>query len=192
MKLYKSISLLTVLLFIGFQIGTAQNKKEQSVTMKVWGNCGMCKKTIEKTALANGASTASWNSETKMLDVQFASNKTSTEKIQQAIALVGYDTEKFTANQQAYDNLHECCKYERKSANEAVATAQHGMQHAGCEMKDGACKKDCCKDGKSGAAKKEAQACKKDGSCCKDGKCEMGKAACKDAAQCKEKGCCKS
>lgn len=192
MKLYKSLSLFTILFFTVFQFGFAQGKKDQSATIKVWGNCGMCKKTIEKTALANGASAASWNSDTKMLDVQFASNKANTEKIQQAIAQVGYDTEKFTASQEAYNNLHECCKYERKSSNEAVATTHNGMQHAACDMKEGACKKECCKDGKCCAAKKAGQECKKDGSCCKDGKCEMGKAACKDAAQCKEKGCCKS
>lgn len=191
----KRISFFIALIFVLFTVVSPAfaQSKQQTTTIKVWGNCGMCKKTIEKTALANGASTATWNSESKMLDVQFASNKSSSEKIQQAIAAVGYDTEKYTASQEAYDQLHECCKYERKaSAATATAATPAANHHDGCEMKDGKCTKDCCKDGKGMHGKKDGQSCKKDAACCKTEKCDMNKTACKDAAQCKEKGCCKS
>src|SRR6478752_1891347 len=81
-------------------------------TVKVWGECGMCKKTIEKAALEAGATTANWNTETKVLALSYKNGKTDLVKIQQAVAASGYDTKDFTADNEAYDKLHECCKYE--------------------------------------------------------------------------------
>jgi mercuric ion binding protein len=155
----------TILLLLVSSVAFGQKKEE---TIKVWGNCGMCKKTIETAAKSAGATTANWDDETKILQVSYKANKTSSDKIQQAIANVGYDTEKYTADDKVYDQLHGCCKYDRKEASATAAKAD-------C-CKDGKCKDgnaDCCKDGKC-----------KDGSaeCCKDGKCADGKHAdcCKD------------
>ena len=39
--------------------------------------------------------------------------KISLEKIKQSIADEGYDTDDIKATQEAYDNLHYCCKYKR-------------------------------------------------------------------------------
>ena len=38
---------------------------QKSEEIKVWGNCGMCKKVIETAALKAGASTASWSEKPK-------------------------------------------------------------------------------------------------------------------------------
>lgn len=75
----------------------------------------MCKKTIEKSALAAGATTASWDRKAKVLKVDFNASETNNEKIQKAVAASGYDTEKFTAPDEAYAKLHECCLYDRKA-----------------------------------------------------------------------------
>ena len=83
-------------------------------TVKVWGNCGSCKKHIEKAAKSAGASTASWNEDTKELTLQYNNLKTSSGKIQQAIANAGYDTQDFKGNKTAYDKLDKCCQYDRK------------------------------------------------------------------------------
>ncbi|MFM2326394.1 MAG: hypothetical protein RIR31_596 [Bacteroidota bacterium] len=111
----KTLNIYAALLFSIFAINTsfAQTavKKE---TIKVWGNCGMCKTNIEKAAKKAGVTAANWNEESKELIVSYASNKTSSVKIQQQIAKAGYDTEGFTANDKAYNNLHSCCKYDRK------------------------------------------------------------------------------
>jgi hypothetical protein len=48
-------------------------KKE---TIKVWGECGTCKKKIEKASLQAGAITASWDEDTKLLSVSFIGAKT--------------------------------------------------------------------------------------------------------------------
>ncbi|MBC7933770.1 MAG: hypothetical protein H7Y86_00230 [Rhizobacter sp.] len=85
-------------------------------TIKVWGNCGMCKETIEGAAKKAGASTADWNEESKELKVSYPVKKTSSEKIQKKIAKSGYDTKDFIASDKAYNALHGCCKYDRKDA----------------------------------------------------------------------------
>ena len=123
----KSLNIYAALLFsifaINFSFAQATVKKE---TIKVWGNCGMCKTNIEKAAKKAGASVAIWNEESKELKVSYASSKTSSPKIQQAIAKSGYDTQDFTADNKSYKNLHACCQYDRKVGSSisenAVAT----------------------------------------------------------------------
>lgn len=84
------------------------------VTIKVSGNCGSCKKSIEKAAKEAGAATATWDKATKLLALTFDAGKTSTDKIETAIAGVGYDTEHKVATEEAYKKLDECCQYDRK------------------------------------------------------------------------------
>jgi len=135
--------------FLFVAVAVFAQKKEE---IKVWGNCGMCKKVIEEASVKAGAKKATWNEETKMLSVEYNERKTDLAKIQQSIAASGYDTQDMTAPDEVYNKLHGCCQYERKStASKADAV------------------KDCCKDGK----------CEKDKSCCKEGKCEKGKECCK-------------
>ncbi len=117
----KSIQLIAafIFLFAGFSSVNGQSKtsgKQAAVktsVFKVWGNCGMCKKTIEGAAKTSGATFAEWNEDSKMLTVKYSS-KTSPEKIQKSIAAAGYDNEKYTASDDVYNNLHECCKYDNK------------------------------------------------------------------------------
>ena len=90
----------------------AQTKEE---TIKVSGNCGTCKKKIEKAATAAGASFASWDKSTKILDVKYDATKTNEKKIQESIAAVGYDTQDVKASDEAYKKLDECCQYDRKA-----------------------------------------------------------------------------
>jgi hypothetical protein len=109
-----------------------------------------------------------------MLSVAYNARKTDVDKIQQAIAAAGYDTQDFTAPTEVYNKLHGCCQYERKQT--AQVTMQQGQM-------------DCCKDGKCTKGK-DCQDCK-DGKCmkekacenCKDGKCANGK-ECKDCKNC--------
>jgi periplasmic mercuric ion binding protein len=149
-----SISLCSLLLICFSFVASAQVKKEE---IKVAGECGMCKKKIEKAAKEAGASTAEWNTESKVLLVKYDSKNASNAKIQQAVAAVGYDTPDYKASEEAYNKLHECCKYERvaSSSKEAHACCQDKKCEAASCMKDGKCTKDmsCCKD--SGCDKKD-------------------------------------
>ena len=84
---------------------------DSSASIKVFGNCGMCKSRIEKAAKAAGASVAVWNDETKMLDLKFNVKKTDLDKIEQKVVATGHDTEKYKATDEAYNKLPGCCLY---------------------------------------------------------------------------------
>ena len=92
--------------------------KTTTATVKVWGNCDMCKDKIEAAAKKAGATKADWSEETHQLRVTFDDKKTSGDRIQKNIAGAGYDTEKFAATDAAYGKLPGCCKYDRKPAEE--------------------------------------------------------------------------
>ena len=160
----KSVQLIIISLLLFSFSAYAQEK------IKVSGECGMCKSKIERAAKAAGASYAEWDVQKKELTVRFDHTSSSVAKIEKAIAAVGYDTENEKASDEAYDKLHECCKYERttSSANEAKSNC----------CKDGKCSSDkcadCCKDGK----------CTMNKDCCKDGKCAAHSIAKQDGATC--------
>jgi periplasmic mercuric ion binding protein len=112
----KSLKMIAGILFSLFISNTsfAQKATIKKETVKVWGNCGMCKAKIEKAAKSAGATKASWNEDSKMLQVTYNTNKSSTAKIQAAIAKTGYDTQDYTGDNGAYTKLHSCCQYDRK------------------------------------------------------------------------------
>jgi mercuric ion binding protein len=109
----KKTFLLIVLLLASNAIVHAQT----ATKLKVAGNCGMCKSSIEKAAKSAGASSANWDAEAKLLTLMF-DGKTNLEKIENAIVAIGYDTEHKTATKASYEALHECCKYDRAAASE--------------------------------------------------------------------------
>lgn len=88
-------------------------QKESVIT--VFGNCGSCKKAIEKAAKSvEGVESAYWDKKKKTLTVAYDEAKTSLNFIEKAIAAIGYDTENLFADDEVYENLHSCCKYDRK------------------------------------------------------------------------------
>jgi periplasmic mercuric ion binding protein len=109
MKIIKNIAAI-IMMFAGIT-AFAQTQKE---TIKVSGNCGMCAKKIEAAAKDAGATKAKWDEETKILTVSYKASKTSNDAIQKKIAEVGYDTEKYTADEAVYKALHGCCQYDNK------------------------------------------------------------------------------
>ena len=83
-------------------------------TIKVWGNCDMCKTRIEKATKTDGVSKANWDENTKQLTLEYNPIKVSSDDVQKKIAAVGYDTEKFKGDDKAYAKLDGCCQYDRK------------------------------------------------------------------------------
>ncbi|TYB74455.1 heavy-metal-associated domain-containing protein [Bizionia gelidisalsuginis] len=82
-------------------------------TFGVRGNCGMCKETIEKAAKSvAGVSSADWNVDSKTMAVAFDEKATDEMAIHTAIANSGYDTEQVAGNEEAYNELPGCCKYD--------------------------------------------------------------------------------
>ena len=128
----KTQSIILSFVFIIATVFTASAQKKadptaKKETFKVWGECGMCKKTIEKAAKSSGATTANWDVDSKKLTVTYSTDKTSNQKIQEAIAAAGYDTRDLVADNNAYDKLDECCKYDRKAA--AAASSKTDSTH---------------------------------------------------------------
>jgi copper chaperone CopZ len=111
-SLARTSVLAAIVLVLGVSTMVAAPKKE---TVKVWGNCGMCKKTIEKSLKGlEGLESASWDKKTKMLEVVYDDSKTSMKAIEERVAAAGYDTQNIKGSDEAYKKLHECCQYERK------------------------------------------------------------------------------
>ena len=54
---------------------------------------------------------AIWDVDTKTISVVYSTKKTTEDNIHQAIAGVGHNTSKVSATAEAYNALHECCKY---------------------------------------------------------------------------------
>ena len=114
MKLIKNLLLIICLAFFSVSVA-AEKPKYQKEKFKVWGNCEMCKTTIEKAVKSvDGVKTARWNVVNGKMKVRFNPKKTTIEQIHKAIATVGYDTELHKATDEIYNKLHYCCKYERK------------------------------------------------------------------------------
>lgn len=91
----------------------AQIKHAKTETVKIYGNCGMCKTTIEKAGSVKKLALVEWNKDTKMATLTYDSQKTSQDEILKRIALAGYDSEKFLAPDDVYAKLPGCCQYDR-------------------------------------------------------------------------------
>ena len=94
------------------QTGT-KTSGPKTESFKVLGACGMCKTRIEKTAKEEGATSAAWDTKTKMVTVTFDPSKTSVDALSKKLAAVGHDTEKYKADDKVYNALPGCCHYER-------------------------------------------------------------------------------
>lgn len=96
------------------EMKTEITKGNTTSTFKVWGNCEMCKKTIESSLEVEGIAKADWNVDTKIITVVYDSSKITLDQIQKNIAAAGYDNEKYKGDDKAYSELAECCQYDRK------------------------------------------------------------------------------
>lgn len=91
----------------------AQIKNSKTETVKIYGNCGMCETKIEKAGTIKKVATVDWNQETQMATLTYDATKTNQDEILKRIALAGYDSDKFLAPDDVYNNLHGCCQYDR-------------------------------------------------------------------------------
>lgn len=93
------------------------NNTEGMISEKftVYGNCGMCKKTIENSLDGvKGISSAEWDMTNDTMTVTFDPKVISLDEIHKNIAAVGYDTDVERAPDAVYEKLHSCCQYDRK------------------------------------------------------------------------------
>lgn len=112
----KKIILVLMLSLMGISV-QAQEKKNKNAKhdIEVNGNCDMCKKRIEKAALSvKGVKSAVWHADHQDMHLILDENKCTLDQVHEAVAKVGHDTDKVKTTDEAYNNLHGCCQFERK------------------------------------------------------------------------------
>lgn len=123
-NLSKKILLIIAILFIGVSTQAQKKNKNAKITFEVNGICEMCKDRIEKAVLkTKGVKFCSWSIETHQLSLIMDERKVDELTIHKNIAAVGHDTKKVKATDEAYNNLHGCCKYDR--VNPQYGTQDH-------------------------------------------------------------------
>ena len=126
------------ILLLSFTTSYAQLKNSKTETVKIYGNCGMCEKTIEKAGSIKKIAIVDWNKETKMATLTYDAKKTTQDEILKRIALAGYDSDKFLAPDTVYSELAECCQYDRiaktpvkEVKSEMTTSENHSNQASG-------------------------------------------------------------
>ncbi len=114
MKSLRNLLIASLFLFMYFH-ASAGGGDVIKESFSVKGTCMMCKATIENSVKSlDGVVSAKWNLIKQKVVVKFDLELISLEEIQKTIAAAGYDTDEFKASDEDYNNLHHCCKYDRK------------------------------------------------------------------------------
>ncbi len=127
--------LMATFILLSITINAQKIKNAKTETAKVYGNCGMCKTKIEKAGNIKNSVSVNWNKDTGMATITYDATKTNQDEILQRIALVGYDSDKFLAPDDVYNNLHGCCQYDRvakvmvKTESKTMATTDDHANH---------------------------------------------------------------
>ena len=112
----KKIILVLLISFVGMSVQAQEKKKSKNkaIEFSVAGNCEMCEKRIEKAAFSvKGVKSADWHVDHKDIHLIIDETKCSAEDVAKAIAKVGHDTGKIKAEDKVYEEMHDCCQYER-------------------------------------------------------------------------------
>ncbi len=91
----------------------SETSTNKTVSIKVNGVCSMCKETMEKPLTKDvGVISRNWNVDSKIMEITYDTTAITLREIESLIAQTGYKTEHIPADTAAYNNLHECCKYD--------------------------------------------------------------------------------
>ncbi|MDI1235748.1 MAG: DUF3347 domain-containing protein [bacterium] len=144
MKKITSKILIALTIMLSITACNAQIKNAKTDTIKIYGNCGMCKKAIEKAGNVKKVSLVEWNIDTKMATLTFDTKQTNSAEILKRIALAGYDSDSFLSPDLAYSNLPNCCQYDRTKKTIAkteapkmkMDTANQAIQKSSLEIEE--------------------------------------------------------
>lgn len=123
--------IITTCLLLLSTLSIAQIKNAKTETAKVNGNCGMCKRTIEKAGNVKNEAQVVWDADNQRASITYDAEKTTIDTVLKRIAQVGYDNEKYLAPDDVYANLHDCCQYDRKLKQSKPATKNDEQTHHG-------------------------------------------------------------
>ncbi len=112
-------TLVTIIISFFTLVACAQERNKK-LSIEVDGKCEMCKKRIETAALdVKGVKYAVWDIPTHQLDLVIDERKTNPMQVKSALAKVGHDTKELKATQEAYDQVHPCCKYREDNSDDS-------------------------------------------------------------------------
>jgi copper chaperone CopZ len=114
----KKLIMIMLVTLVGLSVQAQEKKQEKNKNAKyeisVNGNCGICKKRIEKAAYSvPGVKSAQWHQDHHDMHLIIDENKCSLDDVRAAVAKAGHDTDKIKATDEDYARLHGCCQYER-------------------------------------------------------------------------------
>ena len=88
-----------------------KTKKTDKVEIQTSAQCSMCKDRIEKDmAYTKGVKSVNLDLDTKIVTIEYRTEKTDPDKLREAISKIGYDADDVTADLKAYEKLPACCK----------------------------------------------------------------------------------
>ncbi len=106
----KILNIYLILIMVLFTVIIFGQDKIEETTFKVYGNCDQCKDRIEEALDIDEVKFAKWNKVTKNLKIAY-SDAISLDSLKHRIALVGHDSDAFTAADSVYTQLPGCCLY---------------------------------------------------------------------------------
>lgn len=121
---------MAVMMLLVSLLYTAQIKNAKTETVKISGNCDMCKLKIEKSGNVKNVAIVNWDESSKMVTLTYDASKTNQQEILKRIANAGYDSESFYAPDDVYAKLPSCCQYKR---NKTTTMDGHGHEYSAME-----------------------------------------------------------
>ncbi len=118
---------MAVMMLLVSLLYTAQIKNAKTETVKISGNCDMCKSKIEKSGNVKNVARVNWDEASNMATLTYDASKTNQQEILKRIANAGYDSESFYAPDDVYAKLPSCCQYKR---NKTTTMDGHGHDHS--------------------------------------------------------------
>lgn len=112
-KLIFALLVFTSISFTAISQQTEENtyKKTEKVEIQTSAQCQMCKDRIEKDmAYEKGVKSVNLDIETKILTIEYRTDKTDPKKLKVAVSKIGYDADDVAADKKAYDKLLACCQ----------------------------------------------------------------------------------
>ena len=126
MKILGIILAVTTALAFNHKVSAQSKVKVVEDSIKVYGNCVMCKRRIEKSLVEQkGVKMVDWNVSTKNLFIAYRPDKISEQQIHESIAKVGHDTEAIKAQDSVYTHLPFCCLFRDHDPHTSESRLKH-------------------------------------------------------------------
>ena len=103
----------TIIAFAAIMISVGVQAQSDTVKIMTSAVCDLCKERIENVlSFEKGVKSGILDLETKIVTVVYNPEKTTDQKIREAITKMGYDADSLAADAKAYKRLPDCCKHD--------------------------------------------------------------------------------